>query len=287
MLLLWTWLFSSQFTIAAELEIIIPNSLSGVKYDKTTDRKVTLSEFKKNIQIRPKKLTDTSDIESYMTNLFYIYKNKDIKSFLNVIDDKARQEYIRIPDEDKKSEWDTLSNVIEPTIKFCFFYNQGYIVHWEDIKLNLKRTLFLKKSNNTLLMSSFHASAKDDYFNDIIYYLTYSPITVDIITPIKKFNSIMDDDLSASFKLSETNSYLSIFKKEDKRWKLSVMLKDNDTENYRFSDLDKRVGHIKVKFKREHFTKNKTHELLILQTSYPTQSFRSNKFKPNWIIKVK
>ena len=182
-------------------------------------------------------------------------------------------------------EWKKLGTLQKPYLKYIFQHQDGFLLNWSAENFTSSRALFIKKIDNEFKITEKVITKDETSLQDITLYLEYAPLIYKQPKILKSFKSVQNE-MTLILKLSPKNQWIHIFKKEDHKWKLIIALKDNDQDNFSFADNDNKEGIIQIIFRPEHFTKDLTHELLILESNFPMQDILEiSDFKSNWTVK--
>jgi hypothetical protein len=208
-------------------------------------------------------------ISGFINYLWYLYQNDKKEEFKSLFTEKALTKLKELSDQQFLQEWNTIKSQPNPYLKSHFSYKNGHIVNWFAGKI--PRALYLIPSNGTFKIDFFHADKDDIAFHNRSLYFTYAPLKINKAKVVKGF-SLKSKDYSISLDTTYKNSRVTIFKKED-TWDPKVITVDNSVGKFRFDDMNPQENKVKIQFEQSHFTQNKQHELLILESNYPIKEY--------------
>lgn len=245
----------------------MPSFMTGVKDDSSQSGSYFDYEGGVVVNKAISEIDESDEVQKFVAHVWRLYKSDNRKGFKALFTPKAKAKLAELGEKTFNREWSALSSKDNAKINSYFSMNAGVVVNWEVG--GIPRGLFLKKdSKNKLKVDVFAATSDDIAFHNRSLYFTYLP-GQEKKAQIQKSFSLRDSDYTLSVKVESETPYVHIFKKEGERWEAKVSLRDNAVAKGRFDDSDARAGVVAIKFEKEHFTQDREHELLVLQSDFP------------------
>ncbi len=267
-----------------EQEIVIPHFLKGI--NAKANQNIKLNVFIGPVDIIPKNNHLIRKPEELIEKLLFCYKQNLKDQFYDLFEAKTLEKIKSMPTQEFETEWSRLSSFKKPKLQYYFEQDNGILLGWTAENFPITRVLYMEKKAGQYKIKEKLVGKDDEAFQDLSLYFTYAPINFSSPFIEKKFDNTLQN-MRIKLRFNQTdNKWIHIFKKEANKWVLSLAIKDNDTENFRFQDLNPQTGIVELEFKPEHFTKGKTHDLLILESNFPMQDIEDVRlFQTNWQVK--
>ncbi len=269
------FLFFSSLANALDLRketILLPRDLAGVKEDVNSNSSSNIKiDLEYKIYDRSLKIRKSSqkDIVSFMENLFWIYKIKNKKLLLKQFTASARIAISKRPVEEISAQFDVLSEIRKPVLDSVQKIKKGYLVRWKDSSFKNERKLYIIHKNGSYKIANMKIDKGDVFFWNSNLFFQYRKFKKYKAKLINGFDRITDLDVKeVHFELKSKKTYLNIFKKNDKIVNL-VAIDNYQSTQYAFSDYDKKLGFIKLKFSGKNFKKKQQYEIYYVESTYP------------------
>jgi len=284
---LWIAGLFISFSLQAE-RIKVPIYLDGVKPDQQNLK----NEFYvydvegqlKSSDIKPSLVLNPTNVPQLASTLLYAYQQGDEKLFKNLFDKETLTIINQIPAAEFSKRLSDFKNLGDCVLVFYFANKNGFVFRWKEKKESGKMDIMFAKSvDGFMKLKQFNATADDLRFLNISYYLTYPEFKFQKAKIIKNIDPKKNDYL---LEIEAKYPFIIFLKKQDGRWYKRTYLKDNVKDKYQFSDIDPRIGRLKIPFAAENFAAGEDHEILIVESTYPI-TFLPFNFAEDGQIKVK
>jgi hypothetical protein len=270
------FLFSSFNSFAWELDqkvVYLPLDLASIKGVATSSKGVKFTikykKFHKPVQILPIDHKQTSTFKKYIEKLIYVYKSKNIKELIKIVDKNSESMITSKPLKQQQDLMSLYAQAINPVVHNVFKYHSGFIITWSAENFQQPMQVYVIKENENFKMSKFHASKDDEIFwnsNNFLKYYPFKKYNPKLLSQFSKINKNEIKELN--FKLVKEKTYLNLFKKDSQIVSL-VAIDNYDSKNYKFKDYDSKLGLIKLKLGGRNFIKKGEHKIYYIESNYP------------------
>lgn len=219
----------------------------------------------------PKKHQKNETSEKFIESLFFAYRENDRSFFYTLLADDSHKALSERTKAEVTEEWNAVRNVKNPIIFYSYDYQGGTLISWGNKELAVKRLIYIKKANGTFLMHKLHVPKNELKFQNIGLYFNYRPQEVSKPHIASSFR-LSDPHYNLTIHTEKAKKWVHLFRKEGHFWVPKVSVEDNVQGKYKFDDKNPTERIVEIRFLKSHFTKQKTHNLLILNTNFPVSN---------------